>query len=111
MPDAGALTNRVRFDTRGADANGDPLGPWAEGPTVWAQLIWLRGSEAVLQQRLEGQQPVAIVVRESSQTRALTPASRAVLTATGEVLNITAVSPSKQPGFLDVLAVRGGAAG
>jgi len=112
MPGAGDLRDRITFEARGEDANGDPLGPWAPQFTVWAQMIWLRGSEAALQQRLEGRQPVAIVVRTSSQTRGITTAWRAVNARnTEQRFNITAVSPAKEPGFIDVLATMGGATG
>lgn len=112
MPEAGDLRDRITFEARGEDANGDPLGPWAPRFTVWAQMVWLRGSEAALQQRLEGKQPVAIVVRASSQTRGITTAWRAVNARNADQkFNITSVSPAKEPGFIDVLAVMGGATG
>lgn len=111
MPGAGALRDRIRFDHRGTDANGDPIGAWVEGFTVWAQLLWLRGSETAIAQRLEGRQPVAIVVRTSSQARTITQAFRAVNVRTGAEFNITSVSPAKEPGFIDILAVAGGAPG
>nr|WP_314437610.1 head-tail adaptor protein [uncultured Brevundimonas sp.] len=112
MPGAGDLRDRIAFEVRDADANGDPQGPWKAKATVWAQVIWLRGTETVAQQRLEGRQPVVITIRESSQTREITPAWRAVNARhSGQKFNITAVSPSKDRGFLDVLAVMGGATG
>lgn len=112
MPGAGALDQRITFQARGEDDNGDPLGPWEDRFTVWAQLVWLRGSEAALQQRLEGKQPVAVVVRASSQTRGITTAWRAVNARNADQkFNITAVSPAKERGFVDVLATMGGATG
>lgn len=88
------------------------MGDWENQFTYAAQVIWLRGSEGALQQRLEGRQPVVIVVRASAQTRRITTAWRAKNAHhTDQVFNITAVSPSKQPGFIDVLAVVGGATG
>ena len=112
MPGAGALDQRITFEARTEDANGDPLGPWAPQFTAWAQLVWLRGSEAALQQRLEGRQPVAIVVRSSSSTRAINTAWRAVNARDPDQrFNITAVSPAKEQGFIDVLATMGGATG
>lgn len=116
MPGAGELRNRVRFDSRSIDANGDPLGPWAEGFTVWAQAKWLRGSETAISQRLEGKQPVALVIRSSPQARTITTAFRAVAISGRDVVagtqfNITAVSPATEAGFLDVLAAAGGSVG
>lgn len=121
MSSAGRMRDRYRFDQRGEDANGDRLGPWEAGFTVWAETIWLKGSEAVTAQRLEGKQPVALVIRDSTQARTITQAFRAVdartlvdgavVPGTTRVFNVTGVSPSKQRGFIDVLAVSGGASG
>jgi head-tail adaptor len=112
MPGAGALKDRITFEARGLDANGDPLGAWETKFTVWAQLVWLRGSESALQQRLESKQPVAIVVRTSTQAREIDTSWRAVNARNAaQRFNITAVSPSKEPGFIDILAVMGGATG
>lgn len=121
MSGAGKMRDRYRFDQRGADANGDLLGDWVEGFTVAAETTWIRGGESVLSQRLEGHQPVALEIRNSTQARTITSAFRAVdvrtlvdgavVVGTTRVLNITAVSPSKNRGFIDVLATAGGAPG
>ena len=112
MPGAGALDHRITFQERGEDANGDPQGAWEDRFTVWAKMVWLRGGEKVLQMRLEKQQPVAIVVRSSSSTRAINTAWRAVNARDPDQrFNITAVSPAKEQGFIDVLATMGGATG
>lgn len=108
---AGELKDRVRFDSRQPDANGDPLGPFAPGFTVWAKVDYLRGSETALAQRLEKRQPVSVTVRDSSQARTINPAMRMVNTRTGEIFNVTAASPAKDPGFRNILAVSGGAPG
>lgn len=112
MPGAGDLRDRYRFDQRGLDANSDPLGEFVPGFTVAAQTTWLRGTEAVMSQRLEGKQPVILTIRDSTQARTITSAFRAVNARDAtKIFNISAVSPAKEPGFLDVLAVAGGAAG
>jgi head-tail adaptor len=112
MPGAGDLRDRYRFDLRGSDANGDPLGDWEPGFEVSAHTTWLRGSETVMSQRLQGTQPVILTIRSSAQARTINSAFRAVNTRTGFVFNITGVSPTRDdPGFLDILAVGGGAAG
>lgn len=112
MPGAGKLRERITFQERAVDANDDAMGDWQDRITVWAQLVWLRGGEGVLQQRMSGRQPVAIVIRDSTQSRPITTAWRAVNARRPEqVFNITAVAPSKDPGFLDVLGVMGGATG
>lgn len=116
MPTSGELRNRVRFDVRGPDANGDLLGDWVEGDTVWAQAKWLRGGETAVSQRLEGKQPVAFVIRSSAASRGINTAYRAVTISgrdvvPGQEFNITAVSPAKEAGFIDILASAGGAPG
>jgi head-tail adaptor len=60
----GQLRERVRFQQRTLDANGDRLGPWdADGILVAAEVVALRGSEPVIQQRLLGVQPLQVTVR------------------------------------------------
>lgn len=116
MPGAGTLDARVRFDARGPDPNGDPLGDWVSGFTVSARVQYLRGTEAALSNRLEGRQPVMIDVRESSTTRTITNAMRAHIISgrgvrAGTDLNITAVAPGQDRGFLNILATAGGSVG
>lgn len=116
MPGAGALDARVRFDARATDPNGDPLGDWTPGFTVWARVQYLRGNEAAVSNRLEGRQPVMIDVRENSQTKTITNAMRGVIVSGrgvrgGTELNINAVAPGQDPGFINILATAGGAVG
>jgi head-tail adaptor len=113
---AGDLDARVRFDARGADANGDPLGDFVPGFTVGAKVDYLRGSESAVSNRLQGLQPVTITVRDSTQSRTITNAFRAVIVSgrgvrVGETLNITAVAPAQDLGFTNIMATSGGAAG
>lgn len=112
MIGAGDLRDRIKFERRGLDSNGDALGPWEEAFSVAAQIIWLRGSEGALQMRMEGKQPVVMVVRSSAMTRDIKTSWRAENARdASQKFNITAVSPSKQSGFIDVLATMGGATG
>lgn len=116
MTGAGELDARVRFDARGLDANGDPLGEFENGFIVWAKVQYQRGSESAVSNRLEGRQPVVIEIRDSAQARTISSAMRAVIVAgrqvkIGEVLNITATAPGREPGFWNILAVAGGADG
>lgn len=106
------MRDLVDFEVRREDTNGDPLGPFEPQLTTWTKIIWLRGSESAVQQRLEGRQPVAIVVRATAATRRITTAWRAVMThSPDQEFNITSVSPAKERGFIDILAVTGGATG
>lgn len=112
MPGAGDLRERLRFQRRGVDANGDRLGAWEGVFTCWAQLVWLRGGESVQQQRLEGRQPVAIVIRESSDSRAVDSSWRAVdARDESRVFSLNSVAPHRERGFLDILGTMGGATG
>lgn len=106
MPGAGDLRERIVFSERGIDTNGDAgLGPWEPRFTVSAQMIYLRGGEPVMAQRLQGVQPVAFAIRDSSQARKITTAWRATHVRTGQDFNITSVAPSsKDRGFIDILA-------
>lgn len=108
---AGDLGDRVRFDSRTPDQNGDPLGPFAPGFTVWANIEYLRGSEVALSQRLEKRQPVSVTVRDSTQARTINPAMRMVNVRTGEAYNVTSAVPAKDAGYRNILAVSGGAVG
>lgn len=116
MPDSSLLDARIRFDQRAEDANGDRLGPWEDGFTVWARVQYLRGSEQAISNRIEGRQPVMIDVRETSLTSGINPGMRAVIIQArgvrgGTQLNITSSAPGQDPGFINVMATAGGAAG
>lgn len=111
MTTAGGMRDRIRFDQRGLDANQVRQGPWEEGFTVWAETTWLRGGESVVAQRLEGRQPVVLAIRDSAQARTITTGFRAVDVRTERTFDVTAAAPSRTRGFIDVLAVSGGADG
>ena len=87
---AAALTNRVRLQRRPDDANGDPLGPFADVATRRAEIVYLRGGEPVMEQRLQGVQPAVVAVYADSVTRTITNAWRLVDDRTGQVHEITA---------------------
>ena len=112
MPGAGALRDRVRFDPRTTDAHGRLLGPWSTtAKPVSAAIVYLKGTEPVMQQRLNGVQPVVIKVHKSSLTAHVTTAYRAFDVRAGVAYNIRSISPAKEPGFLEVLAEAQGANG
>lgn len=108
---AGKLRERVTFEERGLDDNGDRLGEWLPVTTVWARIMTLKGSEPVLQQRLQGVQPVVITVRSSPVLREATTAWRAVHERTGQPFNIRAVTPDEKRAFIDFLADDNGLGG
>lgn len=103
-PSAGALRDRVRFQRRAADANGDRLGAWKDVQTVWAQITYLRGGEGVLQERLAGNQPVVISIRDSSFARDIDNSWRAV--GPEGAYDIASNAPSRTRGFRDITAVQ-----
>lgn len=93
MPEAGDLRERVRFEKRTIqdDSFGNEVaGDFAAQFERRALFIMRPGSEAVLAARLQGQQPVTIVVRFDSQTRQITPGWRAVDVRTGTIYSIRA---------------------
>lgn len=108
---AGDLKDRVRFDSRSPDPNGDPLGPFSPGFTVWAKVDYLRGSEVAVAQRLEGRQPVSVTVRDSTQARTINAGMQMVNVRTGETYNVTAASPAREAGYRNILALSGGVTG
>lgn len=105
MPGSGKLKDRITFQRRALDANGDRLGAWEADFTVAAQIDWLRGSQPVMEQRLQGIRPVVLTVRDETRTRALVTPWRAVNARnTQHVFEITSVTPARDAGFLDLLA-------
>lgn len=107
---AGRLTERIRFERRGLDANGDALGEFAELFSMAACIVNLRGGEAVMAQRLENKQTVVITVRNCAQVRGLTTADRAVDARTGQPYDIADINPrglvaAEQRAWRDILGV------
>lgn len=113
MPGAGQLTEEVRFERRAVDGNGDRLGDWGDDAfEVAAQATFLRGGEAVTEQRLQGNQPVVFTVYDSSRTRLLDNSWRGVHLKTGKAYNVKGVAPHRtQRAFLDVTALHDGTTG
>lgn len=104
------LRDRLAFQSRGVDANGDPLGTFEDRFSLFAGLDYQRGSEAAISNRLEGRQPVQITVRDTAQARQITPSWRAAVVGgqrDGETFNITAVAPARERGFLNLMGVSG----
>lgn len=125
MIGAGELNDVWAFQVRTQDDNGDLQGPFDPHSEfrLPAKVIWLKGSEAVMQDRLTGIQPVIITVPDCHNARQITPAWRGVdarrlgerFTYTFEVqdlfANVTGVSPASTAGYLDILATIGKAHG
>lgn len=54
------------------DEDGGKIGDYTDRSTVWANLLPLRGTEAVMQARIQSRNPAIITVRASSLTRQIT---------------------------------------
>jgi SPP1 family predicted phage head-tail adaptor len=111
MLKAGALRDRVTFQKRTAtdDGYGNPIsGDFTNQFTVWADIQYRAGGEAVQSERLAGTQPVTIVVRSSSQTRLVTTAWRAVNARSGEIYNLqTAANMDGRGEAIEFMATSG----
>lgn len=71
------LRERVTFQRQAADGNGDLVGGWVDVVTRAADVVPLKGGEGVQVQRLEGSQPVIIIVRREALTRTIDNSFRA----------------------------------
>lgn len=103
------MREKVHFQTRsGAD---DGFGNIVTGPfvTMFTEPARLKpgvGSETVIAARLTGVQPYTITVRESSRTRCITPAWRAVDARDGRIFDVKAIANVDERGrYLNILAV------
>lgn len=88
MTAAGGYRERVRFERPAPDPSGDARGAWSEVITMAARIQPLKGAEPVLEQRLQGVQPVVIYVRACAASRGLDNACRAVNVRSGQVYDI-----------------------
>lgn len=114
MPGAGELEERITLQRRALDANGDREGDWADEITRWAQVIWLKGSETVINARLQGLQPAVLVVVDEEATRLVDNSWRAVGVTpriAGMIFDIKAAAPAKDPGYRDLTVEQNGALG
>ena len=97
----GALRERISFQSRSSvdDGWGNPIpgaGPFATVFTVSGSLRPLRGSEAVMADRLAGRQPYVLTVRYSSQVAGVTPAWQ-IVDANNSNRVLAVVSPLADP--------------
>ena len=112
MLGAGGLRDRftVQRDEAASDWTGHPSAPdWRDQFTVWGNIAFMRGGEAVIAARLTARQPAILTVRASSQTRSILPSDRVKDARTGEIYNIREqprVSKDNR-GYLEVLVEAG----
>lgn len=114
MTTAGELSHKVAFDARTVvdDGYGNPVsGDWAQQFIVNAKVQAKFGGEAVTAARLQGQQPVTIVVRQSSTTLQIKDDWRARDARDGTEYAIRSiVDPDDSGAWLELLCQTGVAA-
>ena len=99
------LTQRAAFyePIEELDADGMLVQSWLLRFTLAAHVLYLRGSEAVMQARLQSKNPAIITVRKSSQARAITSEWRAEIA--GKTYEIREdPRPSQDRRLLEMLA-------
>jgi SPP1 family predicted phage head-tail adaptor len=89
---AGDLVERVLFEKRAPanDGKGNTVAAWAAQFTRSARFLMRPGDEATRAARLEGLQPLRIIVRFDSETKTITNDWRAVDMRTNRVYTIKA---------------------
>jgi len=110
----GEFKFRIRFDkqeTDQSDPAGGSLANWKEQFTRWARIEPLQGSEPVIAQRLQGTQPVLIMVRYDSDTMKIDPSWRAVEMRDGHAFKYyalkTAEDMERERYYITMMAVAG----
>lgn len=108
---AGDMNDRLRFEARASttdDYGNEGAGEWVARFVRWAMIRPMRGGEEVVASRLQGQQPVRIVVRSDSETRTIMPEWRAVDQRSGAIYAIkAAVDEERRNQFITIDAVLG----
>lgn len=102
---AGQLDRRVTFQSfvMIEDDMGGVVHGWEDRFTLWAHILYLRGSEAVMQARLVSKAPVIITIRSNAASRTITSEWRAVIG--GVVFDLKEdPRPSENFGLLETLA-------
>ena len=114
MTEAGDFRHRVEFWKR-EDVNpdypddlGDVQSRFVKQFTVWAKVQAKFGGEAVIAARLTGQQPVTIMVRQSSQTNQIETDWQARDSKSGEIYAIRSiVDPDDMRQYFEILTQTG----
>lgn len=107
------LDHRVAFDRRVSvdDGYGNTVGDWQEQFKVFAGFTHLRGGEAVIASRLQGQHVQVIFVRSSTQARQVSGDWRIRDVRTGVSYNIRDITPTEDGRWIDFLTQSGVASG
>lgn len=102
---AGELRDRVTVQRRAVDANGDRLGDWEVKFSRATKILNLRGGEGTLQQRIQGNQPVLLVVRADPDTRPIDNSFRAINHRTMQIYDLSAASETQGRAWVEILGV------
>ena len=100
----------IQRDEATPDWSGHPGEPdWKDQFTIWGNIVFMRGGEAVMSARLTARQPAILTLRNSSQARGIKPSDRVKNARTGEIFNIREKprESKENRGFLEVLVESG----
>ena len=110
MAQSGDLDRRIKFsapvalqDGYGGQVRGAPSVQF----TVWGKIRYLRGSEAVLQSRLQSRQPIVMTVRKGSVTSPITPEWIAYDERDKVTYNIRTIVPTDDNAFYELTCESG----
>lgn len=109
------LNTPVRFDSRpdaagGGDGYGNKRAEFAPGVTRQAEVIPLRGGEAIVAARLQGRTVIQIKVRKDPETALVTRGHRVVVSAVGplagtyDLKDVTDARDERPGQYLSMLA-------
>jgi len=110
---AGALDHRVTFQSpvQERDADGQLHQGWETAFEAWAAVKYLRGTEAVMQARMQSRSPAILTIRNSASSRRVTSEWRALVRDRSGVERVFELreDPRPTPGaaMLEMLAESG----
>jgi head-tail adaptor len=109
---AGRMREKLNFQKRSSSDDGygnDQAGDFETAFTAAAELVPLKGTEAVMASRLSGVQPFVVRIYSNSQSRSVGASWRAVDTRDpNRIFNITAVANMDQKNrMLDIMVTQG----
>jgi len=89
------------------DGRGNTTTDWVVRAKCAARFQYLRGSETVMQARLEGRQPIAVTVRQTPAVAQATTGWRIKDVRSGATWQIRSISPNERRSYVDLLCERG----
>ena len=99
------LAKRLETNPDAPDDYGNTVGEWQDQGEVWAEVIYLRGGEAVIAGRLQGRNSVVFRVRTSPLARQVS--SEWKLTNRGVDYAVRTVTPQTDGAGFDLLCESG----